>query len=267
AATIIAPSYSMLGQPDYAFQFTLSTPQGDYPLPVVPSSERLADPSDKQISTAIDCFHTLKKIGPSRLIVTCHSPLAPERYLLAVSVRPTELAPPLGDCFAEVRTKLPPSHSQMLENPRISAGICSPVSTAMVLGLHKPAVSVGSIISACYDPVTRMYGMWPLAIRSASSVDCLGAVELFRNWEPVNACLERGVPVVASIRYRKGELPGAPLAATGGHLVVVHGLHDHRVLVNDPAAPNHGSVGRNYPVDAFAAAWFQHRGAAYVLAP
>ena len=40
-----------------------------------------------------------------------------------------------------------------------------------------------------------------------------------------------------------------------------------RVLVNDPAAPDHGSVRRTYPLAEFAEAWFRHRGAAYILLP
>jgi hypothetical protein len=243
------------------------TAQGDYPLPLVPSSDKPHDPSDKRVRTAIDCFHLLKKTSPSSLTVTCHSATAPERYLLTVSARPNELSPPTGCVFDPIRTRLPPAHSQMLENPRIAGGICSPVSTAMVLQLHRPTVSVGSIISSCYDPVTRMYGMWPLAIRAASRVGCLGAVELFEDWNPVVACLEHDMPVVASIRYGKDELQGSPQASSGGHLVVVHGLEDRWVLVNDPAAANHGTVNRRYLIDEFASAWFRHRGAAYILAP
>ena len=57
------------------------------------------------------------------------------------------------------------------------------------------------------------------------------------------------------------------MAATAGHLVVVHGLEGDSVLVNDPAAPHHGAVNRRYPVTAFSEAWFRHRGAAYILLP
>ena len=55
--------------------------------------------------------------------------------------------------------------------------------------------------------------------------------------------------------------------ATGGHLVVVHGLAGRDVLVHDPAAAHHGAVMRRYPVDAFSRAWFRHRGAVYILCP
>jgi hypothetical protein len=92
-------------------------------------------------------------------------------------------------------------------------------------------------------------------------------VELFSSWDPALACLRAGLPLVASIRYGAGELPGAPMNATGGHLVVVHGLAGRDVLVHDPAAAHHGAVMRRYPVDAFSRAWFRHRGAVYILCP
>ena len=155
----------------------------------------------------------------------------------------------------------------MLENPRIASRICSPISTGMVIGHHGHSVNWHSLLQDCYDPVTKMYGMWPLAIRAASRYGCLGAVELFSGWSQVSACLAADVPIVASIRFGKGQLPGAPLNASGGHLIVVHGLSSNSVRVNDPAAPDHGTVARSYPAQALAEAWFRHRGAAYILLP
>jgi hypothetical protein len=155
----------------------------------------------------------------------------------------------------------------MLQNPRIAGRVCSPVSTAMVIGAHRRSVITERIIAECHDTITGMYGLWPLAIRSAAAAGLIGAVELFSDWQPALACLDAGLPLVASIRYAGGQLPGAPMNATGGHLVVVHGVTGSEVLVHDPAAPNHGSVSRRYPLDAFSRAWFRHRGAVYILCP
>ncbi len=111
-----------------------------------------------------------------------------------------------------------------------------------------------------------MYGVWPLALAAAARRGCLGAVEVFDRWDEALAVLENGVPLVTSIRFSAGELPGAPLTETGGHLVVVHGVSGDTVRVCDPAAP-HGDVLRDYPADAFSRAWLRHRGAAYILPP
>ena len=71
--------------------------------------------------------------------------------------------------------------------------------------------------------------------------------------------------MVASIRFAAGGLAGAPLAATGGHLVLLRGIGDGAVVVNDPAAPP-AEVERRYSTEEFAAAWLRWRGAAYVFA-
>ena len=279
ARSIVAPSLSILDEPDYSFRFTFRTGNKEYALNEVPpqapdanKTTSSANGSDSRVRTAIDCYHTTRKATDTSMVVTCRGSALPERYLLTISIRPEEMTvDPIGE-LPTVRTPLPPTRSQMLENPRIASRVCSPVSTAMALGVFGQRVDYQGIIDACFDPVTKMYGMWPLAIRVASRHGCIGAVELMSDWSDVIAILERGYPVVASIRYGMNELPGTPQRSTGGHLVVVHGIVNSRssgqlVLVNDPAAPNHGTVTRRYPLDAFSKAWFRYRGAAYILTP
>lgn len=269
AGDMIAPSLSMPGL-NHRYRFILEADGKRYPLAAVPAQRADRDrpnPSDNRVRTAIDCFHLETALDDACLVCELEAPDVPPRYLLTVSVRPTDMVvPPPGD-LTDQRAIMPSMRSQMLENPRISAGICSPVSTAMVLAAHLPGLDTGSVIRHCYDPVTGMYGMWPLAISAAARMGIIGAVELFTGWGPVHACLAAGLPLVASIRYQRGELPGAPLAATGGHLVVVHGIDQGHVLVHDPAAPNHGTVSRRYPLQVFGQVWFRHRGAAYILCP
>jgi hypothetical protein len=215
----------------------------------------------------IDCWHLNVDLEDVRIVCRVTAPRAPSRYLLTASVRPVSLAdlpePPAGEHRADV----PPRFSQMLENPRIAGRICSPVSLAMVLAMPPASVPLHEVVPLCLDAATGMYGLWPLAVRAASRFGRLGAVELLDDWTLVTASLDAGVPVVASIRYPAGGLPGAPQHATGGHLVVIHGVHGGMAAVNDPAAPDRGSVLRHYPVAQFAEAWFRHRGAAYILLP
>ena len=117
---------------------------------------------------------------------------------------------------------------------------------------------------ACFDG--RFYGSWPLAIHCAGTHGRIGAVEAVASWEPALQVLQAGSPIVASIRFGRGELSGAPLASTGGHLVTVYGIDGEVVLVNDPAAPDADSVPRRYDLRAFTHAWLRRRGAAYLLA-
>jgi hypothetical protein len=92
-------------------------------------------------------------------------------------------------------------------------------------------------------------------------------VEVFDDWCAPQRVIAAGVPMVASIRFAAGNLPGAPLKATPGHLVVVHGVGPDQVQVCDPAAPDTPTVPRTYATHHFARAWLEHRGAAYILLP
>ena len=145
--------------------------------------------------------------------------------------------------------------------------ICSPACLAMTLRGFDQRVELLDVAQDCYDPASKIYGVWPNAIRAAALRGSIGATEAFASWDAAEAVLDQGYPLVASIRFDAGKLPGAPLPRTAGHLVVIHGTSPECVVTNDPAAPNVASVPRTYPADAFTQAWLSHRGAAYILVP
>jgi len=155
----------------------------------------------------------------------------------------------------------------MTAPPELASRICSPASVAMVLGHWGSTEPWLRIVDECRDPATGMYGVWPLAIAAAARRGRVGAVELFADWGEPLAVLQQGIPLVTSIRFESGGLPGAPLLRTGGHLVVLFAAGPETVSVNDPAAADGASVTRTYPADAFSRAWLGHRGAAYILPP
>ncbi len=270
---MVAPSLSLLDAPGHRFTFTLEADGEAFELAPIPPTaedgERRSRPREKaRVRTAIDCFHIEKSVHQARLHCALRTPTPPSRYLLTVSIRATDITISSPTSLpTTVAAARPAAISQMLQNPRIAARVCSPVSTAMVMAAHGCKVVTEQVIASCHDPVTGMYGLWPLAVRAAGSAGLIGAVELFADWAPALECLGSGLPLVASIRYATGELPGAPMPATGGHLVVVYGVDGDAVLVHDPAAPYHGTVGRRYPLDAFSRAWFRHRGAVYIVVP
>jgi hypothetical protein len=269
AGTILAPSLSVLDNWPYDFRFQLAAGDALWPLPPVPSSAGVQAPagSDSRVQGHLDCWHIHKPVEQARLRISCAAPREISRYLLTLSGRNLELIqmPPPPTQYHG--TRRPPQYSQMLENPRIARRICSPVSLAMTLALHSRNAPLHELLPLCHDPATGMYGMWPLAVRAASRFGFLGAVELLSQWDLVTGSLDAGMPVVASIRYPAKGLPGSPMAATGGHLLVVYAVDTTHVHVNDPAAPDHGSVSRRYPLEQFTQAWFRHRGAAYILLP
>jgi hypothetical protein len=79
-----------------------------------------------------------------------------------------------------------------------------------------------------------------------------------------------GVPVVANIAWKRGELSGAPIPESDGHLLVIRGFDPSGdVIVNDPAGRDGSRVRRVYRRDEFAWAWFcsGSGGVAYLVYP
>lgn len=87
----------------------------------------------------------------------------------------------------------------------------------------------------------------------------------FHDWDRVRAEVAAGNPVVASIRFERGEAKGFPYDRTSGHLLVVREFRpDGGVIVNDPAKRGKG-VGWVVPPVEFAKAWFDAGGVGYVI--
>lgn len=143
--------------------------------------------------------------------------------------------------------------------------ICSPTSTSMVLSFYGTDRPTLDNASAIYDPVYGLFGNWGRAISRAGEVGLDAYLTRFRNWDQVHAMIARGIPVVASIRFNKGEVKGFLYESTRGHLLVIRGFKTNGdVIVNDPARKAKGN-GVVYPADQFAKAWFDHGGVAYVI--
>jgi hypothetical protein len=71
--------------------------------------------------------------------------------------------------------------------------------------------------------------------------------------------------VIASVRYAAGELRGAAVESTGGHLLVLTGHDGDWVLANDPAAPTAREVPRRYALTDIRRVWLDRTGVGYVL--
>lgn len=250
-----------------AHQWILHAGGGSWALQAVPGGERTGAPRPGDpVSTHIDCFHVHQRLSGARLHLTLEGTRPPQRYLVCVSTRALTMAEPGVPERAVALERRPPLRSQMEAPQAIARRICSPTCISMVLGHWGREHDWLTVVDECHDPVSGLYGVWPLALTAAARRGCPGAVEAFDGWEEPLRVLERGIPLVTSIRFSAGELPGAPLDETGGHLVVMHAAAPDKVEVCDPAAPD-GEVAKSYPASAFSRAWLRHRGAAYILAP
>ncbi|MYF10090.1 MAG: hypothetical protein F4229_03710 [Gammaproteobacteria bacterium] len=268
AAHIIVPSLST-DLRECTYQVTLHTADDRWTLQAVPSPppsgrRRARRPASGPISTHIDCFHTEADLPASRLRFRLRQAEPPLRHLLAVSVRPLEMRPQAPKAVRAVAPR-PPAISQMQGPRAIAQRICSPTALAMTLKAVDAGIDWLEVVERCFDQGTQSYGCWPMAIRCAASYGRLGAVEVLPAWEPVIRVLRAGLPIVASIDFGAGEMPGAPLSKTAGHLVTCYGVDGDTVLVNDPAAGEARSVPRRYDLEAFSRAWLRRRGAAYIM--
>jgi hypothetical protein len=158
-----------------------------------------------------------------------------------------------------------PSYSQMEEEAAIRNRICSPASVAMVLAYHGAGVAIGDLAREVFHPELDLYGVWPSAVRAAGRRGVAGYLLRFPDWSAAVWCLEQGMPIVASLRYGAGELTGAAVAETSGHLVVLTGYEGDQVFCNDPAAPRAAEVARRYRLDELHRVWLARAGVGYVL--
>jgi hypothetical protein len=175
-----------------------------------------------------------------------------------------------------------PGYSQMIHQghyPEYDAGgeaWCSPTSVSMVLaGLGRlPAEREYSSVPADhpdrwvdhaarshYDYRYRGAGSWSFSAAYAATHADAAFVTRLRNLREAERFIRVGIPLVASVKFGRGELSGAPLSSTPGHLLVIVGFTENGdVVVNDPAAPDNGSVVRTYDRGQFENAWIPKSG-------
>ncbi len=285
---ILVPSFCAMNAA-YTHQFTaLGThPHINCPLHPVPNADPpgTTQPSDGALSAHIDCWHTHADLTHLVVQLDVHipgrqaarirqnaDPQFPLDHLISITGRPLELAGaadgwPLNPSLLSTGQPGAPGriYSQMLAQEQIKHRICSPTALAMALSRSPAPPSWQDTINACYDPATKAYGAWPLAIKWAGKCGVVAAIETFSDWHLPQHILNQGTPIICSIRFAKGELTGAPMATSGGHLVLLAGIDAERVQVYDPAAPDKDSVLTTYSTQEFANAWFRRRGAAYVF--
>ena len=268
AQHIVVPSFSMLFA-DYRFQFTWLCPE-EYALQPVPAPAQLIaekkSTQNTRVSTHIDCWHSEDHIATSRIRLVVYCASEPSNFLLTLSARALEME--TKDLKINFNTTVHSAQnhiSQMQAAKEIRSRICNPTSLAMALSHVPNPPEWTETVRACYDPITKAYGSWPLAILWASKHNILGAIETFTDTQKIATVLANNMPIVCSIRFNKDELSHAPLKQTAGHLVMLRGLNERFADVYDPAAHDHVDVPQQYDSAEFLQAWLQRRGAGYIF--
>ncbi len=159
-----------------------------------------------------------------------------------------------------------PSISQIEQRKEIANRICSSMSTAMILQSYGIDLDPLALAALEYSDKQSDYGIWPRNIWAASKYGALGMVTALNSYKELSSLLSCDIPVVATLTYKKGELTNAAVPETKGHLMVIKGIHDKGVLVNDPAGKTKADVERYYDKDEFARAWLHNKhGICYVF--
>lgn len=188
------------------------------------------------------------------------------------SAVPATSAPLLG-----AKSLAVPAYSQMTHRgqyPEYGGGgqaWCSPTSLSMVLAYYgaRPTAAEYAWVNDAYadpwvDEVARRVfdftydgaGNWPFNTGYAGTRVARAAVTRLASLRDAERFVARGIPLIASISFSSGQLSGAPISSTAGHLVVISGFTSAgNVIVNDPAAASNATVRRTYKRSEFEAAW------------
>lgn len=175
-----------------------------------------------------------------------------------------------------------PRYSQMIHTghfPQWGGGgeaWCSPTSTSMVLGYYGrlPGAAsyawvpgghadpwVDAAARSTYDHAYRGTGNWPFTTAYAARQAGKAFVTRLRDLREAEVLVKAGIPPVLSIAFGRGQLSGAPISSSNGHLLVVVGFTSKGdVIVNDPAAPTNASVRRVYARAQLEKAWLEASG-------
>lgn len=144
--------------------------------------------------------------------------------------------------------------------------VCSPASVCMMLNALGVSVDLGEVMQRVFDPAAGIYGNWMFNTSYAGTDTTTAYVRRFGTLAELKDFVTPTSLVAASVAYGRGELPGAAIDHTAGHLLVVRGWENGKVLVADPAASQADTVLRAYPAREFANAWLNHKkGAAYIV--
>ncbi|MBV9546249.1 MAG: C39 family peptidase [Chloroflexi bacterium] len=184
-----------------------------------------------------------------------------------------------------------PAYSQEIharQYPRWGGGgeaWCSPTSTEMVVEfwgrgpsnadlawvdatIADPSVDYAA--RATYDAAYRGTGNWPFNAAYAARYGLEAFITQLHSLSEAEQFIRSGIPLVASIASRPGELDGFLFSGgTNGHLVVIVGFDaSGNPIVNDPAAWSDASVRRVYDRAQFERVWRRGSGGTvYVIHP
>jgi hypothetical protein len=168
---------------------------------------------------------------------------------------------------------------QQLEVPECSQMVyrdggevwCSPTATSMVLAYWEKSngpceEGVRAAVSGTYDRLYDGHGNWPFNAAYAATRGMEAYVSRFTSFAPAEPWIAAGVPVIISFGWGRGQLAGAAVPSSNGHLAVLSGFDaSGNPVVNDPAASRDDAVRRTYSRSELERLWLQSSGGTVYL--
>lgn len=192
---------------------------------VLPSSKS----HSSKLKSQIDWF---KVKGDFALKVEWKGPI-PANYCLNLHLRPA-MTPQFEGCDTS------PTHNPLHAlcqydlHPKIGHRLCSPSSTAMLLGLDAPRAL--KLAQQIYHSPTDLYGIWPMAQYWAQRSGAKAELAWIGNEFQIIEALKLYGPIAVSVKVQAGELEGFDPGQSSGHLCVLAQILLDHVLVYDPAS-------------------------------
>jgi hypothetical protein len=125
---------------------------------------------------------------------------------------------------------------------------------------------VRAAVDGVYDWVYEGHRNWPFNTAYAATLGYEGYAVRFTNLTQAEEFVKAGLPVIMSIAWGKGELTGANIESTNGHLLVLMGFDvEGSLIVNDPASPTNETVQRTYFRSEFEPLWLRASGGTVCL--
>lgn len=177
-----------------------------------------------------------------------------------------------------------PAFSQSIRDPQIASSICSPTSATAVVDYYLNRYKQSNVLPeesayAIYDSIYEGFGNWSFAAAYIGSFGLNSQVEFCGSVYDLKREINKGRPIIISIRRARNEnnvdpaqatyplVHGFPILSTKGHLITVTGFTKiagkEYVCVNDSAAKSDAEAKRMYLVDEFDAAWATSGRVAY----
>jgi hypothetical protein len=151
-------------------------------------------------------------------------------------------------------------------------GWCSPTSMSMIVGYWAHDAGpceprVRAAVDGVYDWIYDGHGNWPFNTAYAAARGLEAWVTRFKSLAEAEPWIAAGVPVAVSYSWKPGELSGAPVRSSEGHLGVLVGFDaSGDPVLNDPAGKGDGGLRRTYRRAEFENVWVGHSGGTAYLA-